>query len=249
MSRLGSKFGIFSFSSSIAVILLTLCASPSFAFGPLDSLKNAVSGKGETNAAQPAQPTQPEPGVSRPVIDALYKRVSEAEALLYRSVDAAWRMVSNKEDIDRMEMRQKEIDGMQDPKEQEAAMNKMREEKEATAIKACDCADTDERMASLSDEQKKLLLNSTYNLALAGLMDTQSVMMSAKIAQGLKSNPIIAVTFAGDVPKIAKIALTVPTQLKMTFDLGGALRKVAKKAGVEVTVPKSINDKPMETDI
>ena len=241
MSRMGSKFGIISFSSCITVVLLTIYVSPSFAFGPLDSLKNAVSGKGGS-----AQPTQPGPGVSRTVIDALYKRVSDAEVLLYRSVDAAWRMVANKDDIDRMEMWQKEIKGMPDPKEQEAAMNKMREEKKATALKACECADTDEKMATLSDEQKKLLLNSTYNLALAGLMDTESVMVSARIAQGLKSNPIVAVTFVADVPKVAKIVTTIPTQLKMTIDLGSALRKVAKKAGVEVTVPKDADSKPME---
>jgi uncharacterized protein YdaU (DUF1376 family) len=209
MLRARSRFIVSMFC--VVMVLLTFAVSSVFA-GLLDKLKSGGSGGGSN--------------ISRSDIDGLYKIVAEAEALLQKSVDAAAKMLLKKEDIDKWELRLKEIEKTQDPKEKEAEMRKVNEEKLAATKTAAEREETAKSVASLSADQKTLLANSVYNVILAGLKDKKAVETSKKIADGLKANQTAASGFAADVPKVSKIASTMPSQTKNTVDLGSALLKM-----------------------
>lgn len=233
------------FSKKLHIILAIICAGSFITVfaagnavaGPFDSMKNLASaGSGGGS-------------VSRASLDKLYKLVAEAETLLDKSVNIALSMVANKEETEKITQRQKEIEKIQDPKEKEAAMKKVQEDKIAIVAKATEKAETAKKIESLDGTQKKLFGASVYNVVLAALKDKEAVETSKSLSTALKSNPTAAASFSNDVPRVTNIASSLPEQAKKATDLGSALTKLAKTAKVEVAVPASAADAPKDANI
>lgn len=233
------------FSKKLHIILAIICAgsfitvfaASNAVAGPFDSMKNLASaGSGGGS-------------VSRASLDKLYKLVAEAETLLDKSVNIALSMVANKEETEKITQRQKEIEKIQDPKEKEAAMKKVQEDKIAIVAKATEKAETAKKIESLDGTQKKLFGASVYNVVLAALKDKEAVETSKSLSTALKSNPTAAASFSNDVPRVTNIASSLPEQAKKATDLGSALTKLAKTAKVEVAVPASAADAPKDANI
>ena len=218
--------------------LITLFASSNAVAGPFDSMKSLASAGGSGGGGS----------VSRASLDKLYKLVTGAEALLDKSVNIAFSMVANKEEIEKFTQRQKEIEKIQDPKERDAAMNKFREDQNAIVTKATEKAETAKKIESLDGKQKKLFGDSVFNVVLAALMDKEAVETSKSLSAALKSNPTAAASFSNDVPRVTNIASSLPEQAKKAMDLGSALTKLAKTAKVEVAVPASAATAPKAVD-
>jgi len=235
------------FSKKLHIILAIICAGSlitAFAAsnavaGPFDSMKNLASAGSSGGGGS----------VSRASLDKLYALVSEAEALLDKSVNIALSMVANKDEAEKIAARQKEVEKIQDPKEKEAAMKKVQEDKIAIVAKATEKADTAKKIESLDGKQKKLFGASVYNVVLAGLKDKEAVETSKSLSAALKSNPTAAASFSNDVPRVTNIASSLPEQAKKATDLGSALTKLAKTAKVEVAVPASAADAPKDANI
>lgn len=234
------------FSKKLHIILAILCAgslitvfaASNAVAGPFDSMKNLASAGSSGGGGS----------VSRATLDKLYKLVTGAEALLDKSVNIAFSMVANKEEIEKFTQRQKEIEKIQDPKERDAAMNKFREDQNAIVTKATEKADTAKKIESLDGKQKKLFGDSVFNVVLAALMDKEAVETSKSLSTALKSNPTAAASFSNDVPRVTNIAASLPEQAKKATDLGSALTKLAKTAKVEVAMPASAAAAPKTVD-
>jgi hypothetical protein len=234
------------FSKKLHIILAILCAGSLITVfaasnaiaGPFDSMKNLASAGSSGGGGS----------VSRATLDKLYKLVTGAESLLDKSVNIAFSMVANKEEIEKFTQRQKEIEKIQDPKERDAAMNKFREDQNAIVTKATEKAETAKKIESLDGKQKKLFGDSVFNVVLAALMDKEAVETSKSLSTALKSNPTAAASFSNDVPRVTNIAASLPEQAKKATDLGSALTKLAKTAKVEVTMPASAAAAPKPVD-
>jgi hypothetical protein len=234
------------FSKKLHIILAIICAgslitvfaASNAVAGPFDSMKNLASAGSSGGGGS----------VSRATLDKLYKLVTGAEALLDKSVNIAFSMVANKEEIEKFTQRQKEIEKIQDPKERDAAMNKFREDQNAIVTKATEKADTAKKIESLDGKQKKLFGDSVFNVVLAALMDKEAVETSKSLSTALKSNPTAAASFSNDVPRVTNIAASLPEQAKKATDLGSALTKLAKTAKVEVAMPASAAAAPKPVD-
>ena len=233
------------FSKKLHIILAIICAgslitvfaASNAAAGPFDSMKNLASAGSSGGGS-----------VSRASLDKLYNLVTGAEALLDKSVNIAFSMVANKEEIEKFNQRQKEIEKLQDPKERDAAMNKFREDQNAIVTKATEKAETAKKIESLDGKQKKLFGDSVFNVVLAALMDKEAVETSKSLSTALKSNPTAAASFSNDVPRVTNIAASLPEQAKKATDLGSALTKLAKTAKVEVAMPASSAAAPKAVD-
>ena len=238
MSKIRSGFTA---SMLCALMVVFVFAISSALAGPFDTLKSVVPGASSAPAGSP--------NISRSDIDGLYKEVSDAEFLLQKSVNYTFRMVANEEKIAEMDMKQKEIEKIQDPQERAAAMRKLYEEESAIVEEALTHEDTAKKIESLDAEQKKLFAYSVFNVLLAGLKDAHAAEISKNIAAGLKANPAVATRFAADTAKVTGIASTIPSQTVKTVELGGNLSKLAKRAGCQVSVPQSCTTQPMDIEV
>ncbi len=209
--------------------------------GMFDSIKAAVPGGGSQGSSGAS--------VSRGDIDALYKTVSVAEMLLQKSIDIAFNMLANKDEIDKMEQRQKEIENIKDPKEKEAEMKKIEEDKMVAVEKSIDQQETADKVQKLDEKNKQLLVKAIYNIFLAGLRDTSAVNQAKDLSQKIKSNPKASVSFANDLPKVGGIISTLPSQAQKVCTLGSNLSKLAQDNKIECTLPKTAAEQPKEVEI
>jgi len=222
------------FFCSIFTAIFLLYASINANAGLMDGLKGAVGTSGG--------------GISRTDIDSVYSLATDADSLLKNSVDIAFKMLANKDEIDKMDMRQKQIDAIKDPKEKEAEIKKVQEDKMASTQKAIDREETSEKTTAMNAEQKVLFGSSIYNLVLAGLKDKDAVIKAKDVSQKIQANPSAAMGFSQDVPKLKNIVTTVPPQAEKISTLGSNLTKFASKNKIEVTLPQSSSEKPKDID-
>lgn len=186
---------------------------------------------------------------SRADIDGLYKSVSGADNLLQKSVNISFNLLSNKDEIQQVEMRQKEIENIKDPKEKEAEMRKVQEDKMASVEKSLEKEETNRKVQELDEQQKQLLVKAIYNIVLAGLMDTDAVERAKDLSQKIKANPSASMSYAGDLPKITEIITKLPAQVQKIFTLGNSLQKLASANKIEATLPQTASEKPKDVDI
>lgn len=221
----------------VASIVCLLAITGVASAGMLDSMKSATGmGSGGGGA------------VSRGDIDRIYKAATDAEALLQKAVDISFRMLASQDEIDKLNMRMKQIDGIQDPKEKEAELKKVEEDKMAAVLKASESAETKKKVASMDQKQKQRLGYTIYNLFLAGLRDTDVVLQSKALVQKIKGDPKASVGFAGDITKLTGIINTVPTQADKISTVGSSMSKLASGNKIEVVMPKTASEAPKETD-
>ncbi len=164
---------------SFILIVIFLCSNIAYG-GAFDKLKSAVPG-GSKDESQKGTAS-----VSREGIDNVYNLLAQADTLLKKSVDITFKMLANKEDIERIERRMKEIESIKDPKEKEAEIIKIRQDEMVAVNKATEQKETAEKVKNLNDEQKQLLGKAIYNIFLAGLMDKGALETSKQLIQGNK---------------------------------------------------------------
>jgi|LSQX01.2.fsa_nt_gb hypothetical protein len=225
------------FFCSIFTVIFLLCASVNANAGLMDGLKGGKKTGGTAGGE-----------ISRTDIDFVYSLVAEADNLLKNSVNIAFKMLANKDEIDEMDMRQKQIDAIKDPKEKEAEIRKVQEDKMASTQKAIDREETSKKTAAMSTEQKILFGGAMYNLALAGLKDKEAVTKAKNVSQNIQANPSASMGFSQDVPKLKNIVTTVPPQAEKISTLSTNLVKFASKNKIEVVLPQSSSEQPKDVD-
>jgi vacuolar-type H+-ATPase subunit I/STV1 len=195
-----------------------------------DAIKGAAPGgkAGSTGSA-----------LSRQEIDAFFDLSKQADNLLQRSVNSLSRILLNKDEIDRLDRQRQEVEGIKDPKEREAAVTKVNEDRRATVAKAAESKEAQEKVGKLDDKQKKLAVDSIYNLILSGLKNKACVQLASGISQKAQANPMSAANYSTELPRIKDAAVLLPDKAEKTFALGNNLVKLAKSGNIEPVLPKS----------
>lgn len=228
------------FMVRLALIVLFIVFGSSAAFaGMLDKVKSPLGSSKEDSKSASSS-------VSRSDLDSLYTSVSDADNLLRKSVDITFKMLANRDEIQKMELREREANNIKDPKEKEAEMDKIRQAKEALVQNSLDNKETSQKIQSLNAEQKQLLVGAIYNTFLAGLRDKDAVEKASQISQKIQSNPVASTSYAGDLPKLKDIVTKVPPQADKAISLGTGLSKLAQQNKIEVALPKSSSEKAVE---
>lgn len=231
------------FMVRLVLVGLFVMLGSSIAFGGmLDKVKSPLGGSKEDSKSASSS-------VSRNDLDSLYATVCDADNLLQKSVRITFKMLANKDELQKMELRRKEADNIKDPKEKEAELYKIHQEEAALVQKSLDEKETSQKVQNLDVEQKQLFVKAIYNTVLAGLRDKDAVEKAMQLSQRIQSNPLASTSYAGDLPKLKDIVTKVPPQADKAISLGSGLSKLAQANKIEVAMPKSSSEKVKEADI
>lgn len=209
--------------------------------GFLDSVKSAVPAVGGGSPAAS--------GLGKQDFDGMFQLFSEADGLLQNSVNSLVKMVCNKDEAEKLDRNMKAAEEIKDPKEREAAINKVKEEQQAALLKASENQETANKLTQLNGEQKKLAGNSIYNFILAGLKDKSVVEMANGIVSKVQANPTAALSYRDEVARTKDLVSSLPPQASKIAQIGNNLVKLAKTSKVEVVVPKSSSDAAKSVEI
>jgi len=202
---------------------------------PFDKVMPKASGGGST--------------VSRNELDNLYILVSEADNLLQKSLVTVLKMVANKDEIEEIARRLKEIENIKEPKEYRSAMDTVVSDAQSVIERAMEKQKTQEKIQALDAQQKQLLGNTIFNIFLAGLKDKAAVEKAQQLSQAIQSNPASGASLAADLDKIRTIITTLPPQIDKTFKIGNNLAKLAQANKIEAAIPKSSSEKAKDANL
>jgi hypothetical protein len=204
------------------------------AFGwGLDSIKAVATGGGSG-------------GLSQSDVDAYLNLSKKADDLQQSSIDKLSSILLNKETLAEIERRKKAAQSIMDPKEKEAALANIMVDEEASLRKAADAKDTQQKIAKLDENQKKLAGAATSNLFLSALTNKASLDVATGIVQKAQSNPASAVAYATQLPRIKDAVVSLPGKIDKTYTLTNKLISLNKTNNIEVVMPKSASDKPKD---
>lgn len=204
--------------------------------GMFDSIKSAATGGGSG-------------GVAKADVDSYLKLSQTADDLQQGSIDALSKILLNKEEVAKIERSMDAAKAITDPKEREAAINKVKADAQAACEKAANEKESQKKLATLSDDQKKQAGGAISNLFLAVLNNKSAIDVAKSIAQKAQSNPVSVASFSSEMPKIKDGAANLPGKIEKTYTLATQLVKIAKDNKIEVPMPKSASDKPIEVSI
>lgn len=248
-------------------MLVSLCLASALNAGMFDSLVGAVAGGGGSSGASAVGAllgggsSAPAPaastggglfgsllgGSSKPVsandISTVIKTFQEAEAGLNNSVDLINQALGDKEKLAEWELKEKTIKKMPASSEKDAAIKALNEDQLSYATKLAESEGLSEKAKKLNAKQKEKVGTAIGNLLLVVLKDQQALSQGKDVVSSLTSNPVMAVQFASDLPKIKDVIVTIPTQLSSLGTLSSSLISMAKEADINVKQPASADEK------
>lgn len=225
----------------VGFVLCAVFAVGQACAGFMDSIKSAAPAVGGGSSAAS--------GLAKQDFDGLFTLAGEADGLLGKSVNNLVQMVCNKDVADELNRKMKAAEETKDPKEREAAINKVKEEQTAALLAASEKQETASKLTQLNGEQKKLAGNSIYNFILAGLKDKSVVEMANGIVSKVQANPTSALSYKDEVSRTKDLAANLPPQVSKIAQIGDNLIKLAKTSKVELAVPKSASEAPKSAEI
>lgn len=217
------------------ILQVVVFCGMAFGWG-LDSVKSASSGGGSGS-------------LTKADIDSYFALSKKADDLKDGSINALDKILRNQDDVAKTERDLSAANEIKDPKEKEAAVNKVKADQQASIEKAANDKNAQQKLASLSKDQKKQASASISNLFLAALTSKSAVEVAKGVVQKAQASPVSAAGFATEIPKIKDGLSAIPTKIEKMYTLANQLMKVAKGSSVEVTIPKSAADKPQEISL
>jgi len=204
----------------IAIVLaVTASMGASGAYAGFGSLSNLASSLSESTT-----------GVSSSNMDlnGFFTQAKATNAMFIQSRTALASLLASKQDSDELKAKQKSLKTTSDLKE-----------KDATTVA---------KLSALNAEQKKHLLNSATNFAIASLTARELAVGAKQVSTSLVANPrslsntgmslVDAKGMVGDITGIAKNSTLALVEYPKLF----------KKAGIDFKVPTSSSDKPKNLD-
>lgn len=218
--------------AAVLATMIVTCSGISFA-----GMFDALTGSPATGESK---------GLSKALFDNYFGLSKKADDLQQGSLDKLSKMLLNKDDSEKFDRRNKEINAIKDPKEQESAKAKFLEDSQAAIAKVDESKATETKLKSLSADQKKLVGASISNLLLSALVNKSAVDVATGIVQKSQANPASAISFANDLSKIKEAVATLPGKIEMTTSLGNKLVKLASTNKIEVAIPKTATQEPQD---
>lgn len=225
----------------IAIVLAataSISASGVYAgFGSLSSLSSSLS--------------ESVTGVSSSNMDlnGFFTQAKATNAMFIQSRTALASLLASKQDSDELKAKQKSLKTTSDLKEKEAIQKQI----VALSDRVLEASQKDEQatiaqLSIMNAEQKKYLLNSATNFAIASLTARELALGAKNISTSLIANPsslagtglslVDAKGVVGDITGIAKNSTMALVEYPKLF----------KKAGIEFKVPTSSSEKPKNLD-
>lgn len=206
-------------------------------FGSLSSLASSVS-ESATGVSS-----------SNMDINGFFTQAKATNAMFIQSRTALASLLASKKDSDELKAKQASLKTTSDLKEKDAI------QKQIVAISnaVLEASQKDEdatvaKLSALNVEQKKYLLNSATNFALASLTARELAVGAKQVSTSLMANPtsitntgmslVDAKSVIGDISGIAKNSTMALVEYPKLF----------KKAGIEFKVPTSSAEKPKNLD-
>ena len=221
----------------IAIVLAaTASISASGVYAGFGSLSNLASSLSESVT-----------GVSSSNMDlnGFFTQAKATNAMFIQSRTALASLLASKQDSDELKAKQKSLKTTSDLKEKEAIQKQI----VALSDSVLEASQKDEeatvaKLSALNAEQKKHLLNSATNFAIASLTARELAVGAKKVSTSLIANPnsltntgmslVDAKGIVGDITGIAKNSTMALVEYPKLF----------KKAGIEFKVPTSSSEKP-----
>lgn len=221
----------------IAIVLAaTASISASGVYAGFGSLSNLSSSLSESVT-----------GVSSSNMDlnGFFTQAKATNAMFIQSRTALASLLASKQDSDELKAKQKSLKTTSDLKEKEAIQKQI----VALSDSVLEASQKDEeatvaKLSALNAEQKKHLLNSATNFAIASLTARELAVGAKKVSTSLIANPnsltntgmslVDAKGMVGDITGIAKNSTMALVEYPKLF----------KKAGIEFKVPTSSSEKP-----
>lgn len=219
------------FCSALLMSALAVTAPHAQAFG-LGDLKAAVPGVGGGSSAG---------AVSAGDVDAFIKTAQDADAMISSSSDLIFHAVGNSEDIAKLEASKAAANGIADPKEKDAAIEKIKADEATATQKALASDEIQTKLSAMSKEQLHAFGNAAFTFMLGVLKDKQLADGSSALVSGVAASPML-------VPRLAAlkdVVTSVTAQAANTAKIGEGLVKLAS-AGKIAALPTSASDKPKE---
>ena len=225
----------------IAIVLaVTASMGASGAYAGFGSLSNLASSLSESTT-----------GVSSSNMDlnGFFTQAKATNAMFIQSRTALASLLASKQDSDELKAKQKSFKTTSDLKEKDAIQKQI----VAMSNAVLDASQKDEaatvaKLSALNAEQKKHLLNSATNFAIASLTARELAVGAKKVSTSLIANPnsltntgmslVDAKGMVGDITGIAKNSTMALVEYPKLF----------KKAGIDFKVPTSSSDKPKNLD-
>jgi succinate dehydrogenase/fumarate reductase flavoprotein subunit len=196
--------------------------------GMFDSVAGAAGVGGGSSSAKE---------VSGDALDATIKNYSSARTLLQKSSDILASALLSKEDAAKFSDALKVAEATTDPKEREAAINKVVSD-EQTAIKAAaESKDTQAKLKNADAKTKQLVSSGGFNFLLSGLKYKDTLTAAKDMVSSLSSNPTAAMKYSSQLGQLKDMVSTLPDSVSSIASIGGKLVDLFKTAGVKFTPP------------
>ena len=178
-------------------------------------------------------------------LNGFFTQAKATNAMFIQSRTALASLLASKQDSDELKAKQKSLKTTSDLKEKEAIQKQI----VALSDSVLEASQKDEeatvaKLSALNAEQKKHLLNSATNFAIASLTARELAVGAKKVSTSLIANPssltntVVSLVDAkgkvGDITGIAKNSTMALVEYQ----------KKKKKAGIEFKVPTSSSEKP-----
>ena len=178
-------------------------------------------------------------------LNGFFTQAKATNAMFIQSRTALASLLASKQDSDELKAKQKSLKTTSDLKEKEAIQKQI----VALSDSVLEASQKDEeatvaKLSALNAEQKKHLLNSATNFAIASLTARELAVGAKKVSTSLIANPnsltntgmslVDAKGIVGDITGIAKNSTMALVEYPKLF----------KKAGIEFKVPTSSSEKP-----
>ena len=183
-------------------------------------------------------------------LNGFFTQAKATNAMFIQSRTALASLLASKQDSDELKAKQKSLKTTSDLKEKEAIQKQI----VALSDSVLEASQKDEeatvaKLSALNAEQKKHLLNSATNFAIASLTARELAVGAKKVSTSLIANPnsltntgmslVDAKGMVGDITGIAKNSTMALVEYPKLF----------KKAGIEFKVPTSSSEKQKTLDV
>ncbi|MEC5409316.1 hypothetical protein VOM14_27575 [Paraburkholderia sp. MPAMCS5] len=213
---------------SLLATALAINAPQASAFG-ISSLTSAIPGVSGGAASS---------NVSAADIDVFIKTAQDADAMIASSTDYIFRALADKADIEKYEAGMAQARTIADPKEQQAAIDKIKDDEVTATQKQLASADIQQKLNGMSKEKLKAFGNAAFTYMLGVLKDKQLADGSRALVTGVAANPVLV----GRLAALKDVVSSVSSQAVNTAKIGDGLVKIAS-AGKVITLPTSSSDK------
>jgi hypothetical protein len=176
--------------------------------------------------------------------------VSEATTKTYNdSLVSLNMLLGNKEEIAKLKETQEAFNKKAKTAETKTIAGPTAEAAANNIIATAENEELKEKVKSLTDQQKKSVADSAYNILLANLGFASIAADSTALVKEVSADPKNALALGGDLAALKKIASNTPGQVKSAVTVSTSVVKILKTSGIKVQEPKSTTEAAKDVNL